>query len=51
MATVYSPRRTRNQATTGAEVATMTTDAEILRTILQELEQLREKRRADRELM
>jgi len=36
MATVHSPRRTRNQTT--AEVAeAATADAEILRTILQEL--------------
>jgi len=52
MATVHSPRRTRSQTTTGAaETATMTADAEILRTILQELEQLQEKRRSDQELM
>jgi len=52
MAIVHSPRRTRNQATTrAAEAATKTADAKILRTILQELGQLREERRADRELM
>jgi len=50
MTTVHSPKRTRSQTTTGipyAEIATTTPKAEILRTILQELERLREKQKAD----
>jgi len=52
MATLHSPRKTRSQTATGApsaEVAASTPEAEILRTILQEIGRLREEQRTDRE--
>jgi len=52
MTTLHSPRRTRSQTTTGAlsaEAATSTPEAEMLRTILQEIGRLREEQKNDRE--
>jgi len=52
MTTLHSPRRTRSQTATGApsaETATSTSEAKILRTILQEIGRLREEQKIDRE--
>jgi len=54
MTTLHSPRRARSQIAAGitsTETATTTSEAEILRMILQELGQLREEQNMDRELI
>jgi len=51
-AMIPSPRRTRSQTTVGtavAETATSTPEAEVLRSILQEMGRLREEQKAERE--
>jgi len=51
-AMIHSPRRTRSQTTVGtaiAEMSTSTPEAEVLRSILQEIGRLREEQKAERE--